>query len=296
MSVSVNQLQAFAAVARLGSFAEASELIHLSQPALSIAIKNLEASLGGKLFDRTTRSVALTPEGKAFYPVVRRLLSDWDQSLEDVRNHFTLRRGKLEIAAMPTFTNSMLPRVLADFHDQYPEINVSVHDVIAEHVVDLVREGRCELGVTFNPGDTPDLNFYPLFSDRFMAILPKGHPLLENTQLRWKDLQNYAYIALQRPASTRHLIDKALADKKLALTPAFEAHQLVSIGRMVSAGLGISVVPTMSTVQMQEMGLECRTISYPVITHEVGLISRRQHALSVSAQVMSEVIAQHCDK
>lgn len=296
MSVSINQLQAFAAVARLGSFAEASELIHLSQPALSIAIKNLESSLGGKLFDRTTRSVALTPEGKAFYPVVKRLLSDWDQSLEDVRNHFTLRKGKLDIAAMPTFTNSMLPRALADFHDQYPEIHIGIHDVTAEYVVDLVREGRCELGITFNPGDTPDLNFYPLFRDRFMAILPKDHPLLKKSQLRWKDLQHYAYIALQRPASTRHLIDKALAEKKLALTPAFEAHQLVSIGRMVSAGLGVSVVPTMSTAQMQEMGLECRPIAYPVITHEVGLISRHHHALSVSAQIMSEVIAQHCKK
>ena len=248
------------------------------------------------MFDRTTRSVVLTPEGKAFYPVVKRLLSDWDQSLEDVRNHFTLRKGKLDIAAMPTFTNNMLPRALTDFHHQYPKIHIGIHDVTAEHVVDLVREGRCELGITFNPGDTPDLNFHSLFSDRFMAILPKGHPLLAKSQLRWKDLQHYDYIALQRPASTRHLIDKALADKKLALTPAFEAHQLVSIGRMVSAGLGISVVPTMSMAQMQEMGLECRTISHPVITHQVGLISRRQQSLSVSAQAMSAVILQHYDK
>ena len=143
MSVSINQLQAFAAVARLGSFAEASELIHLSQPALSIAIKNLESALGGKLFDRTTRSVALTPEGKAFYPVVKRLLSDWDQSLEDVRNHFTLRKGKLDIAAMPTFTNSMLPRALADFHDTYGQAlaNILVALQIGVAVIDSSVSG-----------------------------------------------------------------------------------------------------------------------------------------------------------
>ena len=140
MNITINQVLAFSTVAQTGSFAEAALQLHLSQPALSIAIKNLEEALGGKLLARTTRAVTLTPEGKAFYPVARRLLSDWQQSLQDVRNHFALRRGKLELAAMPTYTTNLLPQILADFHRQYPDIHVSVHDVIAENVVDMVRE------------------------------------------------------------------------------------------------------------------------------------------------------------
>ena len=290
MSIPINQVIAFSTVARTGSFAEAAIQLHLSQPALSISIKNLEEALGGKLLARTTRSVALTPEGKAFYPVARRLLSDWEQSLQDVRNLFALRRGKLDIAAMPTYTTNLLPKILADFHRQYPDINVTVHDVIAESVVDMVRERRCELGVTFDPGDAPDLHFQPLFRDRFIAILPAKHPLLDKKQLRWPDLLEYPHISLQRPAGTRALIDQALADKGLVLTPAFESHQLVSIGRMVGEGLGLSVVPSTSRAQMEEMGLECRAVSFPVITHQLGVITRRQQQLSVVAQAMEALI------
>lgn len=290
MNVTINQVQAFSTVAQTGSFAEAALQLHLSQPALSIAIKNLEEALGGKLLARTTRAVTLTPEGKAFYPVARRLLSDWQQSLQDVRNHFALRRGKLDIAAMPTYTTNLLPRILADFHRQYPDIHVTVHDVIAENVVDMVREGRCELGVTFDPGDAPDLNFHPLFKDRFIAILPAQHPLLANRQLNWSQLLQYPHISLQRPAGARALIDQALAQRDLILTPAFESHQLVSIGRMVSEGLGLSVVPSTSRAQMEEMGLCCRAISGPVITHEVGIIIRHQSQLSVAAQAMQQLI------
>lgn len=290
MTIPINQVIAFSTVARTSSFAEAAIQLHLSQPALSIAIKNLEQALGGKLLARTTRSVALTPEGKAFYPVARRLLADWEQSLQDVRNHFALRRGKLDIAAMPTYTTNALPRILAEFHRQYPDINVTIHDVIAENVVEMVREGRCELGVTFDPGDAPDLNFQALFEDRFVAILPTKHPLLSRKQLRWSELLAYPHISLQRPAGTRALIDQALAEKGLVLTPAFESHQLVSIGRMVGEGLGLSVVPSTSRAQMEEMGLQCRAISSPIITHQLGVITRRQQELSVAAQAMEALI------
>jgi len=290
MSIPINQIVVFTTVARTGSFAEAAIQLHLSQPALSVAMKNLEQSLGGKLLARTTRSVTLTPEGKAFYPVARRLLSEWEQSMQDVRNHFALGRGKLDIAAMPTYTTNFLPKILAEFHSQYPNIHITVHDVIAENVVQMVREKRSDLGITFAPEDAPDLHFQPLYQDRFVAILPFKHPLLEKQTLKWIDLLACPHLSLQRPAGTRKLIDQALQEKGLLLTPAFESHQLVSIGRMVNEGLGLSVVPSTSRAQMEEMGLQCRAISAPVITHQVGIVTRPQQALSAAALAMRQLI------
>jgi LysR family transcriptional regulator, carnitine catabolism transcriptional activator len=291
MNVTIRQLQAFIAVAKTRSFAEACTLLHLSQPALSIAIRNLEESVGGRLLERSTRSVALTPEGARFYPVVQRLLADWDKSLEDVRNQFALRRGKLDIAAMPTFASSLLPEILAQYRRQFPEINITVQDVIAESVVDMVREGRVELGVTFDPGEAQDLDFLPLFRDRFVAVLPGGHPLLGKPKLKWRDLHSFPYITLQRPSSIRLLIDQMLQDHGISLAPALEAHQLASIGRMVSSGLGISVVPSLSAKQMREMGAECRALVAPVVTRNVGVLTRKRHPLSVASQAMQAVIA-----
>lgn len=290
MIIPINQVTVFTTVARTGSFVEAAVELHLSQPALSVAMKNLEQALGGKLLARTTRSVTLTPEGKAFYPIARRLLSDWEQSMQDVRNHFALQRGKLDIAAMPTYTTNLLPKILANFHGQYPNIHITVHDVIAENVVQMVREERCELGITFAPEDAPDLNFQPLFKDRFVAILPARHALLAKPQLTWVDVLAYPHVSLQRPAGTRRLIDQALQEKGLSLTPAFESHQLVSIGRMVNEGLGLSVVPSMSQGQMEEMGLHCRAIGAPVITHSVGIVTRPQQVLSSAAQAIEKLI------
>jgi LysR family carnitine catabolism transcriptional activator len=296
MNVSLKQLQAFVAVARSQSFAEACGRLHLSQPALSIAIKNLEDSVGGRLFARTTRSVALTPEGEAFYPVVKRLLADWDQSLDDVHNLFALRRGKLDIAAMPTFASSLLPEIMATYHQQYADINVTVHDVIAESVVDMVRNGRVELGVTFDPGDMQELDFTPLFTDKFVAVLPKQHPLAAKKTLRWRDLEGYDFISLQRPSSIRLLIDEVIAEHNYALAPAFEAHQLATIGRMVSVGLGLSVVPALSAGQMSEMGAISRPLTAPILTRSVGVISRRRAPLSVATQAMLDVIGQWVER
>ena len=293
MNVTIKQLQAFVAVASSSSFAEACEIVNLSQPALSISIGKLEEGVGGKLFARSTRSVALTPEGEAFYPVARRLLADWERALEDVHNLFALQRGQLDIAAMPTFTASLLPGLLKQFHATHPAINVTVHDVVAEQVVDMVRAGRVELGVSFDPGEVLGLEFQPLFSDRLVAVLPSGHPLLElERALRWSDLQHYPYISLQRPSSIRLLIDTELQQRGISLTPAFEAHQLVSIGRMVAERLGVSVVPTLSAPQMRDMGARTRPIAGPVITRQVGVLTRRRSPRSVAAQAMLEIVLQ----
>ena len=99
-------------MARTQSFAEAAVLVHLSQPALSIAIRNLEEAVGGRLLARSTRRLSLTPEGEAFLPVAERLLEDWDSALRDLHNLFSMRRGKLTLAAMPSFSSNQLPQIV----------------------------------------------------------------------------------------------------------------------------------------------------------------------------------------
>ncbi len=117
--MTVKQLRAFLAVAQSLSFAQAGERLHLSQPALSLAIKSLEESLGGPLLERTTRSVSLTPEGETLLPLALRLLADWDNT-KMLRQHFTLQLGKVSIAAMPSFAGNLLPLVLKTFRERHP--------------------------------------------------------------------------------------------------------------------------------------------------------------------------------
>ena len=290
MNITVKQLRAFVAVAKTRSFTEACAQVHLSQPALSVAIKNLEEALGGQLLARTTRTLALTPEGEAFYPTAQRLLADLDEAFDEMHNRFSLFRGKVAIASMPSFASNQLPLAIKTFRERYPKINMMIHDVIAEDVVDMVRGGRVELGVSFDPGDTEDLVFQPLFDDRFIAVLPQAHPLAGAEVVGWQALLEDDFIILQRPSSVRLLVERILEGEGLSLSPQFETHQLATIGRMVAMGLGVSVVPSLCRGQMNELGAVCCELEAPKITRQVGVITRRRSPLSTAAKELVDVL------
>lgn len=291
--ITLKQLRAFLAVAQTQSFAEAASLVHLSQPALSIAMKNLESELGGLLFARSTRAVALTPEGAELLPQVQRLVADWDSVLAGAHQRFALQRGRLGIAAMPSYASTALPAVLLAFRAQFPSITITVQEVIAEQLVEQVREGRIELGISFDPGSQSDLEFTPLFNDHFIAIVKPEHPLAPLARVSWSALCPYPFIALQRPSSLRELIDRHLTERGLALNVELESNQLATIGRMVATDLGVSAVPKLCERQMAELGLVCVPLIEPDIARRVGILTHARRPLSQAAKAMIEIFKTH---
>jgi len=288
--MTVKQLRAFLAVAQTLSFAQACERLHLSQPALSLAIKSLEDSLGGPLLVRTTRSVGLTPEGEVLLPIARRLLADWDNAEELLRQHFTLQLGKVSVAAMPSFAGNLLPLALKAFRSRHPRVNVAVHDVINEQVLEMVRNRRVELGIAFEPETVEGLVFTPFYTDRFVAVVPAGSALADCSGLSWGELLQESFITLQRPSVVRLLLEESLASHGLQLPVAFESHQLVTVGRMVANGLGVSAVPTLCRDQMEELGARCLALDEPRIERPIGLLRLADHKLSAAAQTLCDVL------
>lgn len=286
MNVSVKQLRAFVAVAETGSFAQACEQLNISQPALSMAVKNLEDEVGGSLFLRSTRSLSLSPEGSAFLPTAQRLLRDWSDAFTDLQRLYSLQQGKLTIAAMPSFASTRLPAVLATYRQQFPNIDIAVRDIVMEELIEAVRAGRVELGVAFEPDDSEGLEFEALFTDRFVAVLPEAHPLLARSRLRIKDLLGDTVITLNRGSSTRRWTEAAFARESLSPPAIFEAFQLTTVGAMVAAGLGVALVPALCEEQMHQLGARCKPISGRCIERRVGIIRRRRQQLSSAAVAM----------
>jgi LysR family carnitine catabolism transcriptional activator len=290
------QLKAFTSVAQTLSFARACERLHMSQPALSLAIRSLEQALGGPLLTRTTRQVRLTPEGAAFLPQALQLLADWDNVRERIKQRFTLQTGHVTVAAMPSFAGNVLPRILRDYRKRHPNVEVAVHDVVQEQVVEMVATGRVELGFGFEPEGESVLAFEPLFVDPFVAIVPAGSPLLANATVSWAQLLNHNFIALQRPSSTRRLIEESLAAKGMELRLALECHQLATVIQFVAAGLGVSVAPSLCQQQVASMGARSLKLSRPSIRKPVGLITRADQQLSTAAEAIREVVATHANQ
>ncbi|BBR54322.1 MULTISPECIES: LysR family transcriptional regulator [Pseudomonas] len=293
--MNVKQLRAFITVAKYQSFAQAGEHLHVSQPALSLTIKALEDNLGGALLTRTTRSVSLTPEGEVLLPLARRLLADWDDTEEMLRQRFTLQLGRVSVAAMPAFAGNLLPRSLKVFRQRYPKVNVTVHDVINEQVLELVRHRRVELGIGFEPENLDGLRFHPLYLDRFVAVVPADSPLASQPQVTWQDLLAQDFIALQRPSAVRLLMEQNVAASHGKLTAAFESHQLSTVGRMVANGLGVSAVPALCINQMQELGARCVALVEPRVERRIGVIALADHKLSTAAQALLDVVLSHTD-
>lgn len=290
--MNIKQVRAFLAVAQSMSFANAANQLHLSQPALSLSIKSLEESLGGKLLTRTTRSIALTSEGEALLPIARRLLAQWENAEDEMKQRFALQLGKITIASMPSFAASLLPKAIRNYHASYPNIQVAIDDVLSDVVVEMVRNNQVELGISFEPVGLLKLAFYPLYDDRFIAILPKNHPLEVHESITWEALLEYDFITLQRPSSVRTMIEKTLSDANIELNVAFDAHQLATVGRMVSEGMGVAVVPALCRQQTIEQGAVCRPVIQPEIHRRVGVICQPRSNLSIAAAAMLDVLVE----
>lgn len=288
MSATIKQLRAFVTVARTRNLAEASAQLHVSQPAISIALRGLEESLGGALFSRDGRQLALTPEGAAFVERAQQLLHNWDNTLDAVQQRFRLQQGQLSIAAIPAFAVNQLPDLLQRFHQQHPDINIVLEDIVMERVVNAVQEGRAELGFSFRPDDLGNLSFTPIGDDRFVAVLPEGHRLQRKTLVRWRDLAQAPFIAMNRGSAVRRWTDTAFGEIPPRLL--CEANQLSTIGRLVQSGLGVSAVPSMCEAQMHSYGLACRPLADPVVMHPVGILVRNAGALSTPAQAFLDIV------
>ncbi|MEA1762015.1 LysR family transcriptional regulator [Pseudomonas syringae pv. tomato] len=291
--MNIKQLRAFLAVAQHLSFAQAGERLNLSQPALSLTIKGLEEDLGGQLLTRTTRNVGLTPEGETLLPLARQLLADWDNTEELLRQRFTLQMGRVSIAAMPSFAGNLLPAALKVFRGRYPRVNVAVHDVINEQVLEMVRHRRVELGIGFEPESSSALLFTPFYTDRFVAVVARDSPLAELGEVSWAALLREDFIALQRPSAVRLLLEQAVEPLHGKLAVAFESHQLLTIGRMVANGLGVSAVPSLCIGQMQELGACCIALVEPHIERRIGLMMLADHTLSAAAQTLRDVLIEN---
>lgn len=290
MRMSIKQLRAFLAVAHTLNFAHASERLNMSQPALSLTIKGLEEVLGGPLLLRTTRRVTLTQEGETLLAMARQLLADWDNTEEAMRQRFTLQRGKVSVAAMPSFAANVLPPVLKTFRDCYAGINVTVHDVVNEQVIEMVSEGRVEMGIAFEPDYCGHLHFTPLGLDRFIAIVPPDSRFAGRERIAWRELLTLDFIALQRPSAVRLMLEEHLAQSGRPLDVALESHQLVTVGRLVANGLGGSAVPALCRTQMQELGAACLDLDGPVIERRVGVLRSAHHKLSTAAQALLDTL------
>lgn len=286
MSPNLRQLKAFLAIARFGSFRRAAEHLHVSQPALTVQIRELERAVGVRLFDRNTRSVALTQTGRQLLPALDRLLGELDGVLSNAREIAAKRRGLVTIAALPSISATFLATAIARFRQKFPGITVKLRDCPAQRVVELVKAGDVDFGVGSLPRVDPEIRVTPLINDHMVVVFPPGHRIERLKRVSLTDLKDLPLILMEAGTSVRSVLERAFDDLQLGIAPAYEVTYISTAIGMVQAGLGVTILPSSAIAFESARGLRSRPISHASLTRSIGILESVGRTASPAAQAL----------
>ncbi|WP_039054747.1 transcriptional regulator CynR [Enterobacter sp. Bisph1] len=201
-------IQYFLAVAEHQGFTHAAAALHVSQPALSQQVRQLEESLGVQLFDRSGRKTRLTDAGEVYLLHARRaaqMLEEGKRALHDVGD---LSRGTLRIAVTPTFTSYLVGPLIEAFHRKYPKITVQIHEVAQEQMEKQLLADELDVGIAFEEGHAADIEAQPLMVETLALVVGSLHPLVGERTIGLKTLQEESLMLLSKEFATREQIDR----------------------------------------------------------------------------------------
>ena len=282
MSITFRQLSAFIAVAESRNFTRASEMLRIAQPMVTSLIQNLEAELGFRLFDRSTRRVELTEAAAEFLQDARRLTGDVESAIRRARDVGTRRRGRITVGAPPLLAAALLPPVIQAFSQSSPGVSVTVIDRSVSAIYQLLRDGEINLAVGTFRRDEDGIVRIPLVSYLFALLCRADHPLAGNLRPRWSDLAGVPLVALRRGNGIREQLERGYAAAGLDAEPAFELDQLTTIVAMVEAGFGITVLPLYAITTLSH-SLVARPLIDPPVTRVIDVAHREDRSLSPGA-------------
>ena len=283
-------IQAFVKIAEIGCFTRASQFLHISQPALTRRIKKLEDSLGTALFERSTRSVRLTAVGREFLPKAKNLIDFYESSILSIKEMATHQIGVITLSCLPTAAFYFLPSVIRDFNNHYHNIRIRILEHSASDCLDAVLNGDADFGINMINITHPSIDFTPLVNEPFVLACRRDHPLAQKSLVLWEDLADIRLIGVRRSSGNRSLIDQALENVNWKPNWFYEVRHLSTSLGMVEAGLGVAVVPSLAMPTDEHHVLVSRPLVEPVIRRTLGLVQRRETALSPAAEKFREML------
>ncbi len=287
----LEQLRYFHAVAETGSFTAAGRELHLTQPAVSSQVKNLEDALGQRMFERTGRSVRLTRAGEVLHTHTRRIFQQVREATAILEDLKSLQTGRLYLGTVDVMSIYVLPRIFRVFHSRFPRVEISIEVDDTANISRGVRESRYDLGFVTLPLREPNLTSIAVYNDVMRAIAPAGHPLAGRKLVTLAELAETTMIVYKRGAVTRGIIEQVFRSAGIELEPDMEIDRPEAMKKLVEAGLGVSIMPEMSIAREVEEGslvvLPTGDVSFE---RQLGLIYRPLQVFSPSVTAFLTIL------
>ena len=278
--VKLQQLRYFVLVAEFKSYHAAAERASRTQPAISLAIRELEHRLGEALFERGNKT-ELTPFGRHCYPQARALLEHYGRVVDQMALAAEKRVGQVAFACVPSFASQILPRIVSTFAGRYPEVQLGVEDDTAYNVQQRVLSRHVDFGVSSLWNLDPNLHFEPLLKDAMGLVCRRDHALAHaGRELEWADLEGHTLIT----NGTVRLLDGTHAQQVMTRAK-FSVSNVISLLAMLRAGIGVTALPQLA-VDESDPDLCFVPLSGPRVEREIGILTPRRQTLAPAAKAL----------
>lgn len=249
MHITLRQLQVFEAAARLGGYTRAAEALHMTQPAVSMQIRQLEEQAGMPLFDQIGKKVHLTDAGRALYRHAQAILEKVTEAQLELEEMRGVRRGQLDITIAST-ANYFAPGLIAAFCQRHPEVKVTLDVSNREHILALLADSEKDLAIMGRPPEESSLIAHPILENPLVVIAAPTHPLAGERRLSLARVAGEPFITREPGSGTRMAAERHFAEHGLAFEAAMEMSSNEAIKQAVQAGLGLGVV-SIHTLEME---------------------------------------------
>jgi LysR family carnitine catabolism transcriptional activator len=283
---SSRQLRAFLLAAQHHNFTRAAEALFITPSGLSVLIRELENQLGFRLFDRTTRHVALTPHGSRLLAVAQRSLEDLDSVVSQIGQATKEASHTLSVGAGLLAAANVFPGAIKEFRNRRPAVHVQLVDADMTSIVERVRAGRLDLGFGSLEG-APGICRTRFFRFPLMVVHPDNDTAPRRTSMAWSALKGQRLILQAPPAPLRRLIDQHLARAGVDAQSAIAQNRLDTIIAMVEAGQGIGIVPASAFPACRYRNVSMTRLVSPAVMVDFYQIRNRGRKLSPVAEEFS---------
>lgn len=288
---SVRQLRAFAAVYYTGQVSAAAEQLALTQPAVTVLLRELEERLGVKLFDRSTRSLRRTEAATEAIAYVERVLMDLEGLGDSMAELAHVRRGRLCIATTATIAQTVLPPMLRRFLDLHPTVRVDVQDVAPANFVETVLAGRVDLGIGTLEAPVSGLREQVFLRDNLVAAAPASPGFPADRPITWRQLADLPLVTVKSGYGVRRRIEAAAESAGVQLQIAHEVSLLSTALAMAASGLGVAVVPGSLLQYGAHAQLVARRLARPSVERNTAFVYQKERSLAPAAQAFVDLLA-----
>ncbi len=293
-NITLKQLRYVEALARHGHFGQAAEACAVTQPALSMQIKELEEGLGARLFERGARQVRLTGLGEEFAARARDILRAVDELAEVARARRDGPGGRLRLGVIPTIAPYLLPRLIRDLAARYPGVDLQVRETQTDRLIAELIEGRLDTALVALPVSEPSLDEVALFSESFVLVRPLAdgaRPVPSPAAL--PDMQ---LLLLEEGHCFRDQALDVCGLRGGARRAGFDGSSLSTLVQMVGAGIGVTLIPEMAVaVETRGAPVAIQRFAADRPARTVGMIWRRTSPLASDLREVAEVVRQSAE-